>query len=33
LASTCLAKRVLGFEAQKSLDEYIMEVKRSKGLR
>lgn len=33
LASTCLAKRVLGFEAQKSLDEYVKEVKRSKGLR
>lgn len=32
LASTCLAKRVLGFQARKTLVDYIADVKASKGL-
>ena len=32
LASTCLAKRVLGFEAKVSLAEYVATTKREKGI-
>ena len=33
LASTCLAKRVLGFEAKKLLTEYVRDVKQTKGIK
>ena len=33
LASTCLAKRVLGFEAKQSLAEYVRDVKAAKGIK